>query len=91
MNNTQEEAHLKHQQESAERLAIKGRLPDANPVLRAYAKGIRVQTATDAEIYLGMTLEEIAMEWNLVDPVDLLAVIDDADATVGKFPRNNLG
>lgn len=62
-----------------ENLKKQGAFADAPPVARAYAKGIPTIIATDAEAYFKMTLEEIAEEWDLEDPVDLLAAISKAD------------
>jgi hypothetical protein len=64
---------------SIENLKKMGVEPDAPPLARAYAKGIPTIIATDTEIYLRMTLTEIAEEWCWDDPVDLLAVLAKAD------------
>lgn len=60
---------------------------DEDPVSLAYAKGISVRVATDAGSYIEMTLREIAEEWNVADPIDLLKALDDADQA-GRLSRN---
>lgn len=64
--------------EAVEHLKQIGQCEDARPLARAYAKGIPATVATDVEDYLKMALEEIASEWNIEDPVDLLAVLSAA-------------
>ena len=41
---------------------------------RAYSLGIHPIVATDVDMYMSMTLQEIAEEWD-VDPVEMLAVL----------------
>lgn len=47
----------------------------ANDAVRAaYAAGITPTVATDADVYLSLTLSEIADEWR-IDPIVLLAAL----------------
>lgn len=41
----------------------------------AYAAGVSPMVATDAALYLGLTLREIAEEWN-IKPIRLLLALD---------------
>ncbi len=50
-------------------------LTNSSAKARAYAKGIPCMYATDTDSLLEMTLEEIALEWNIPDPVDLLSIL----------------
>ncbi len=55
-------------------------MADGSPSMaRAEAKGIPFDIATDTELYLDMTLREIAEEWCVKDPVDLLVVLAEAE------------
>jgi hypothetical protein len=56
---------------------------------RAYAYGISADIATDAADYVVMTLDDIAEEWRVADPIQLLAVLADAlnRGRLQQFPR----
>jgi hypothetical protein len=53
---------------------------------QAYSQGVRRLTATDAAVYLDLTLREIGEEWN-VDPIQLLKALDDCLASIEQEER----
>ena len=69
---------------SIDSLKRAGREKGASPLARACAMGIPAIIAGDAEVYLDLTLSQIAVEWCVKDPVELLMVLAEADRA-GKF------
>ncbi len=53
--------------------------PPDSPKQRACGRTLPLMYATDVEVYLRMTLVEIAEEWMWDDPIHLLAVLVKAD------------
>ncbi len=72
------ERKSKQAMETLKNLKGKELEPGASPLARAYALGIPMIWATDVEVWLKMTLEDIAEEVCLADPVELLKVIAEA-------------